>query len=78
MNAKEYEHMAGIEKAEQVVRMAGTKWSYWRHFCTGHKRPGVDLARKLVKASEFVTPDTPMTLDALLTPIDQLKGRKAA
>ena len=78
MNAKEYENTTGVENAQRVVELAGTKWSYWRHFCTKHKRPGPDLARKLVDASLSVTPDSPLTLDALLTPIENLRGRKAA
>lgn len=78
MNAKEYQLRVGIDKTKDVVEMAGTKWSYWQHFTTGHKRPGYDLAKKLVKASQYVTPETPLTIDGLMTPIEQLRGRKAA
>lgn len=78
MNAREYEHMVGAEKAQKVAEMAGTKWRYWRHFVNGYKRPGYDLARRLVKASEYVTPDTPLSVEGLMVPADQLRGRKAA
>jgi hypothetical protein len=75
MNAKEYQNAAGKEAARKVVAMAGTTWRYWQHFVTGHKRPGPDLARLLIDASEQVTPGTVMTLDALLVPIDKLRTR---
>lgn len=75
MNATEYEKTHGVERSKLVVELAGTKWSYWRHMVNGVKRPGPDLARKLVKASERVTPETPLTLDKLLTPKELLKGR---
>lgn len=75
MKAREYEAAHGKDAARKVVDLAGTKWSYWRHFCNNEKRPGSDLARKLVAASELVTPKAPLTLNDLLTPSDELKGR---
>ena len=75
MDAKQYQNAAGKDAARRVVEMAGTTWRYWQHFVTGHKRPGPDLARRLIKASEQVTPGTVMTLDALLVPMDKLRAR---
>lgn len=75
MNASEYEATHGKERSKLVVDLAGTKWSYWRHLCNNAKRPGVDLARKLIDASKRVTPEKPLTLDKLLTPGEEIKGR---
>lgn len=73
MDAREYRATAGLEATRKVAAMAETKWSYMKHILSGHKRPGVDLARRLIAASEKVTPDKVMTLDALLKPSEELK-----
>lgn len=74
----DYWQKVGTEKAMKVVKEAGTEWSYWKHIAHNRKRPGADLARRLVEASRKITPKHRLTLNELLTPREQIKGRVKA
>lgn len=76
MKAREFWDAVGTEKAKLVIEKAGTEWSYWKHIAANRKRPGVDLARRLVQASRELTPGHELTLDELLTPRDSIKRNK--
>jgi hypothetical protein len=52
MDALEFLEKHGKDIAEQVAKKAGTNWAYFSQIAHGHRRPSVDLARKLVGASE--------------------------
>lgn len=51
MNAKAYLDKYGKDGAEKVAIKAGTKLSYFTQIAAGIRRPSVELAKRLVKAS---------------------------
>lgn len=57
-----------------VAKRAGTKWEYFSQIAYGHRRPSVDLAHALVKASSELVQDEDGRLDVL----SLLRPRKAA
>jgi hypothetical protein len=61
MDAKEWWHKVGTPEAKRVIEEAGTSWEYFNHICNKRKRPGVELARRLIAASGGA-----LTLDELL------------
>mgnify|MGYP005667932333 FL=1 len=52
MNAKEFLEKFGREEAERVATSSGTNYAYFSQLAYGHRRPSVDLAERLVAASE--------------------------
>jgi hypothetical protein len=63
MDAKSFLEKHGRDTAERVALSAGTNWPYFSQIAHGHRRPSVDLARKLVTASEEVVSDKKSRLD---------------
>lgn len=68
MDARTWWKSVGTEKARVAVEAAGTNWEYFKHIAAGRKRPGADLARRLVEASGGA-----LTLDGLLFPPHRAK-----
>ena len=52
MNAKDYFDIHGREKTEAIAVAAGTNWGYFNQIVKGSRRPSVELAKKLVTASD--------------------------
>lgn len=52
MNAREYLDKHGKERAEAVAKAAGTNLAYFCQIAAGIRRPSVNLAQRLVKASK--------------------------
>ena len=52
MNAKQFIEHFGIEEAKKVAEKAGTNYPYFSQIAYGHRRPSVDLAKRLVVASD--------------------------
>ena len=70
MDAFQFLEKHGKEVAEQVAIKAGSNYAYFSQIAYGHRRPSVDLAHKLVAASEELVADPAARLDpmALLQP----------
>lgn len=51
MDAMTYWKWYGKPHCERLCAQVGTTYNYWKHICNQQKRPSVDLARKLVAAS---------------------------
>lgn len=51
MNIKQYEKKYGREGIESLASKAGTTFAYVMQIYNGVRRPSVELAEKLVKAS---------------------------
>jgi len=51
MNAKDFYDLNGREKTETIAIKAGTNWGYFIQIINGSRRPSVELAEKLIKAS---------------------------
>jgi len=51
MNAKEFYSAKGKKAAELVAKRAGTTERYLYQISLGHRRPSLDLAKRLVEAS---------------------------
>lgn len=69
MNAMEWWRAVGTQAARDAVEQAGTSWGYFQHIAHRRKRPGPDLARRLIDASGGA-----LTLDELLFPGEQRRG----
>lgn len=78
MNAMQFWQDVKTPAAKAVAEAAGTSWNYFKHLAHNRKRPGVDLARRLVEESRKQTPGHELTLNELLVPSEQIKGRKRA
>lgn len=65
MNALSFLEKHGKEIATAVAAKAGTNWAYFSQLASGHRRPSVDLAKKLVAASEDIIPEPAERLDLL-------------
>ena len=63
LSPMEFRDRYGIAITQEVCAKAGTTYDYFKHICNHRKRPGVDLARRLVDAS-----DGRLDLDKLLIP----------
>ena len=50
-SAMEFWKMAGIEKTREVCEAAGTSYEHFKHIAHKRRRPSVELANKLIKAS---------------------------
>ena len=72
MNAKQYLNLYGWKRCEEVAKAAGTNRAYFSHIAHGHRRPGVDLAIRLVEAS-----NGEMGLSDLLGIADRIKEASA-
>ncbi len=73
MDAMAYWKWYGKPHCERLATSAGTSYSYWKHICNRTKRPSVDLARALVKAS-----NGELSLDKLLFPLEEMRVSKRA
>lgn len=71
MDAMAWWRLVGTEQARAAVLSAGTSWEYFQHIAYYRKRPGPDLARKLIEASGGL-----LTLDKLLFPNSQFAKTK--
>lgn len=69
MDAMSYWKMVGSSEIRRVVEEAGTSYAYWTHIAHKRKRPGPDLARRLVAASGGA-----LTLDELLFPSEEKRS----
>lgn len=65
MDAMTWWRSIGTQQAKPAVEQAGTSWAYFCHIAHRRKRPGPDLARKLIAASGGA-----LTLEELLFPRD--------
>lgn len=63
MDAMSWWRAVGTEQARQAVIAAGTSWEYFQHIAYYRKRPGPDLAWRLIEAS-----GGQLSLDKLLFP----------
>lgn len=61
MNANTFLKKVGWKEAQRVAELAGTSRGYFAHIAHGRKRPSIELADRLVEAS-----DGKMTFDALI------------
>lgn len=61
MDAMTFWKLAGIEKTRRVCFDAGTTYEHFKHIAHKRRRPSVELANKLIKAS-----DGQMTFEKLL------------
>lgn len=52
LSAKEFLDRFGADEAERVAVTAGTNMPYFRQIAGGFRRPSVELAERLVEASE--------------------------
>ena len=52
MDAKQFLDQFGREDAQRVAESAGTSFGYFYQIALGHRRPSVELAERLVEASE--------------------------
>jgi hypothetical protein len=61
MDAMTFWKQAGIEKTRDVCIQAGTTYEHFKHIAHKRRRPSVELANKLIKASNGL-----MTFEQLL------------
>lgn len=52
MDAKTFIERFGTDEAGRVAAAAGTNYSYFSQIAYGHRRPSVQLADRLVEASD--------------------------
>ena len=52
MDARKFLELYGKERAKEVAERAGTTWQYFYQIATGRRRPSVEKAQDLVKASD--------------------------
>ncbi len=79
MDALKFLNRHGKAIAEAVALGAGTNFAYFSQIAYGHRRPSVDLAKRLVDASASVVSDEAARLDllALLTAPPARERRQA-
>ena len=51
LSAMEYWNMAGIYKTREICIEAGTTYEHFKHIAHKRRRPSVELAHRLIKAS---------------------------
>lgn len=51
MDAMTFWKKAGIQETRQVCELAGTTYEHFKHIAHKRRRPSVELANKLIKAS---------------------------
>lgn len=71
MDAKTFLDEFGKAEAERVAAAAGTNYAYFSQIAHRHRRPSVDMARKLVEAS-----NNRLSFESLL--MVEVRGRPAA
>lgn len=69
MDANEFWKTHGRVKIQEFCYRCGTNYVYFKHLAHKRKRPGVDLARKMI-ADPLGRGQ--LTLDELLTPTEEL------
>lgn len=52
MDAKQFLDEFGRDAATRVAESAGSNYAYFSQLAYGHRRPSVDLAERLIEASE--------------------------
>lgn len=52
MDAKTFIEKFGTDEASRIAASAGTNYSYFSQIAYGHRRPSVQLADRLVEASD--------------------------
>jgi transcriptional regulator with XRE-family HTH domain len=65
MNALSFLEKHGKDKATSIAEKAGTNYAYFSQIAHGHRRPSVDLAARLVRASEEEIDEPNERLDLL-------------
>ena len=50
MNAKQYLDHHGKKKAEKLCKKVGTSYAYFSQIAYGHRRPSVEMAKRLAEA----------------------------
>lgn len=65
MDALAFLEKHGREVTKNVCQKAGTSIEYFSQLAHGHRRPSIDLAKELVKASESVIVDKRKRLDLM-------------
>ncbi len=68
MDAMQYWKQQGRERILVLCAEVGTSYDYWKHLAHKRKRPGVELARKLVHHSQGA-----LSLDELLPAKSEMK-----
>lgn len=51
MNLKELLKIEGREKIKELCAVCGTNYAYYKHMAAGRRRPSIDLARRMIEAS---------------------------
>lgn len=79
MDALEFLSRHGKTVAEAVAKDAGTNFAYFSQIAYGHRRPSVDLAKRLVAACAAHVDDEAARLDllSLLTALPARERRQA-
>jgi hypothetical protein len=67
MDAYTWWNKLGTDACRPIVEAAGTSWAYFVHIAHKRKRPGPDLARRLVEGSKGK-----LKLDKLLFPKSEM------
>lgn len=52
MNARQFLDLYGKDRVKEVAEKAGTIYPYFLQMAAGKRRPSVELAKKLVEASD--------------------------
>lgn len=63
----------GAARCARLAQDAGTSYGYWKQIANQRKRPSIELARRLVQASQGE-----LSLDLLLFPITEQRLKGAA
>lgn len=77
MDMKVWLKVTTTKEREKVAKAAKTKPSYFYQIAGGHRSPSVDLAERLVEATERLTPNKRLTLGGILPDIDTLLAEHA-
>jgi len=79
MDALEFLNRHGKAVAEAVAKDAGTNFAYFSQIAYGHRRPSVDLAKRLVLSSAVYVDGASDQLDllSLLTALPARERRQA-
>lgn len=71
MDAMTFWKTHGKDRVIALCADVGTTYNYWKHIAHRRKRPGVDLARRMVTAT-----NGELTLDMLLPPRSEMRAPK--
>lgn len=78
MDMKVWLKVTTTKERELVAKAAKTKPSYFYQIAGGHRNPKLDLAERLVAATEKHTPSKKLTLAGLVPDIDSLIAEHAS